>query len=147
MICCSKCEEEKPHSSEYFHKRGDKLHKVCKVCRNKKSIECQKISKDHINSRRRLYFQQNRESILEKRKEYHTLNKEKINKRVREYRKENREKFISLQKKYNDKSSLLMDKRYINNYLKVIGYDKELHKPIIEVKILTLKITRKIRSL
>lgn len=97
---CNHCKEVKniiEFSKKYKTKYGiQKYSSICKVCFNikdserRKNEECKKNKKMYDQS----YYDQNKEKILERKKEYHTENKNIICIKKQEYRRENKEKII-----------------------------------------------------
>ena len=70
-INCKVCGEELPHTSEYFHKNGDKLRTTCKKCRNKKA---KKYSKE--------YYEKNYDKKQEYNSEYYLKHSEKLKRKA-----------------------------------------------------------------
>lgn len=78
---CSKCQEFKPATPEYFHRDGgrkDGLSPRCKVCVNK-------------------YYQANKEIINERAQQWQKANPEKANEITRRYYRRNKEEVLNLQ--------------------------------------------------
>lgn len=88
MKICFKCKKLK--SLKEFHKSKDKKDGVvslCKICAIQKSKD---------------YYEENKDSINEKRKANYLENKEKINDRNKKWRKNNKEKVKESKKKYQE---------------------------------------------
>lgn len=74
MKICSKCKQEKPLTSEYWHKSKTKdgFQNQCKVCRNQYNSQKQKekwadgLGKQKIKESNKKYYEANRDKILER---------------------------------------------------------------------------------
>jgi 5-methylcytosine-specific restriction endonuclease McrA len=108
---CSKCGEEK--DIDEFNKRGN----VCKNC---------------IKIRDKIYYELNRDKILEQKREYSILNREHKAEYDKKYRVENHEKILENRKQYciNNKTSVNeSNKKYREeNKDKKSEYDKNYRK-------------------
>lgn len=85
---CAKCGQEKPATTEYWHKFKDckyGLHSQCKECKNKDNAK---------------WREGNKESIAEVKKQWYIKNKEKKNETDRLWRENNVEYCIEQSKKY-----------------------------------------------
>ena len=122
MKICTKCNTEKPATTEYFYKNHAHPHGLsywCKDCRKAIDKEYHDKNKDKRNKYSGEYHHNNKETISEKRKdynkEYYQKNKEQILartienyyknrdgrlERCKEYRKENKEKRSAYFRKY-----------------------------------------------
>jgi hypothetical protein len=125
---CTKCQEEKPATLEFFSKHSgqkDGLNYCCKLCGNKRGKKYRENNKEKIaeNNRRwneknrKEYSKQYRKDNLEKClkreaescerrreqgyfKKYHEDNKEKRNKQIREHYQKNKEAILAHKKEY-----------------------------------------------
>lgn len=86
---CTKCGEEKPATTEYFYRGGQRLRGDCKVCFSKRDKQ---------------YYQENRDAIIERNKQYKQANQNKITKQLEQYRQENRDINAKRQKQYYQKN-------------------------------------------
>lgn len=99
---CSKCGQEKPATTQYFHAATDKksgFRSHCKVCKN----EHYQTNKDRISEKQRQRWQQNRENLNAARREEYRNNpaeREKIMTRNRKYIQENPEKKRQFDRRY-----------------------------------------------
>jgi len=112
MKICTKCKEELPATTEYFHKsnktksgiRGD-----CKKC----AKEYNTHNKEKLNNYFKEYYQENKDKKLKQNKEYRDKNREEILKQRKQYRENNKE------------SKAITDKRYyIENKEQILSYHK-----------------------
>jgi hypothetical protein len=62
---CSKCGEEKPATTEFFHRHRNGLRAACKVCIK----QYQQANREAIAERRKQHYQANREALLEQQKQ------------------------------------------------------------------------------
>jgi hypothetical protein len=103
-------------------------------CKTKKCIDgfCKKHSTTNESIlQKQNYYEENKESILQKRKDYYDENKESILQKQRDYYKENRESIIEIQKKhYKENKESILEKHKIyrdSNKEKIKEYYEE-HK-------------------
>lgn len=83
---CTKCGETKALSEFGKHKGSkDGLRPSCKPCHRKANA---------------VYYESNRENVLESKREYYESNREKIREKKRKYREENRDKILDSNRKY-----------------------------------------------
>ena len=83
---CTKCGETLPATTEYFHKQKNGkygLKSKCKKC----IAEYHKNNRDKILEQKKQYYEDNKEKILEQRKQYRENNKDK----TRQYRENNKD--------------------------------------------------------
>ena len=124
--------------------------KICKTCHQELSItmfdkkkggknglntNCKNCVKDYFQQ----YYKNNKESILEDRKEYAEENKEKIKKYKEEYYQINKESLNEKQKKYNEENKEVIAERNRRYYIKNKDYFKtyrQENKEIIKIKYL-----------
>jgi hypothetical protein len=118
---CKKCGEEKAATSEFFHKQKRVkcgLFAVCKSCRkiyfqqNKEKIskrekQYREINKEKILERKKQYYEANKERSLEYREQYYEANKDKILKQQKQYREVNKEKMAEYNRQYQQKNKHL----------------------------------------
>ena len=98
---CTKCGENLPATTEYFHKKKSGkygLHAICKKC---------------IKEYNKTRFENNKDEILEKKRKYNSNNKEKIREYNKDYYKDNTDKKKELSKKYRENN-----KEYYREYNK-----------------------------
>src|ERR1035437_4227845 len=99
MKTCGKCKIEKPVGEFSKHKlHGDGLSSECKVC---------------VFEYNKVYYENNRDTILEQKKVYQDNNKEKISETQKVYHKNNRDTILARQKVY-----------YENNIDKAVEHNK-----------------------
>lgn len=104
MKVCFNCNEEKPESEFYKNKRSKGgLHNQCKDCVKAKVNSYYEENKEYINNKKRewndrnkdrikqwkdWYYQENRESILDNKKRYYQENKDKLRVYKRDWKRE-----------------------------------------------------------
>lgn len=89
MKQCSKCNQFFPATLDYFGKHytnKDKLRTACKICRR---VESKAYHDVHAEQRKQRY-QEHREEVNEKSKQYRQTHKDEIKKQRRQYRQDNR---------------------------------------------------------
>src|SRR5574343_627204 len=103
---CTKCEQEKPATTEYFFKKKDGrdgLNSICKICAaqycknnaekiKKRRALYNKENAEKMKAYRAQYYKDNAEKIINDKKHYYKDNLEKIKKHEAQYRKANLEK-------------------------------------------------------
>lgn len=118
MKKCSKCGEEKELTAEYWHRQKrskDGFKARCKECikedyqENREHILQQKKdyyqeNKIGILEKDKAYYQNNREKILERNNKYYQNNKKEILEQVKEYYQANKEKIAEYKKQYSQKN-------------------------------------------
>ena len=100
---CSKCQEEKPATSEFFYKEKKGkygLRARCKECVLQERKDYHKENKDKILARKKVYQQENAERIAEYQKQYRKDNKERMLQLNREWRENNQERYQEYMKEY-----------------------------------------------
>lgn len=78
---CSKCGEQKPASSEYFHKAMSVacgLFSACKVCRKEEDRLRYEANKESIRAKQRIYVENNKGKELMRQKIWAQANPEKV---------------------------------------------------------------------
>ena len=123
---CNKCKTVKPLVEfSKDNKSKDGYQSKCKSC-NKKYHEDNRLTilekkrnryqqnKDKILSSQKKYYQENKDKISDRNKKYRESNKEKIKERKRKYYQNNKEKITKRNKKWNE-----------DNREKVLQYSKE----------------------
>lgn len=103
---CSKCQEEKPATSEFFYKKKEGKFGVmarCIECTLQERKEYQKKNKKKISIRKKVYQKKNAESIAEYQKQYKQDNKEKLQEQAREWRENNKDSRKEYMKEYGKK--------------------------------------------
>lgn len=101
MKLCSSCKETKPATTEYFSKaksNKDGFSYRCKTCRRQKEYW---DNPEEAKTKRKLYYEENKEKVLESTKRYKQENLEWYQNYNKSYYKENEEKM-----KENSKKSL-----------------------------------------
>jgi len=130
MKKCSKCGELKP-LSEFYTDNRSKYNKTCwcKIC---------------TNTSVKIYKNNNKNKIKEKRKTYQEKNKVKISVYKKTYRRENREKIHAQQKKYDKKYSEKLNDCYIKGLLTVRNNlkVKDIPLELIELKRKQIELIR-----
>ena len=118
---CSRCGEEKPLTSEYFHKykpSKDGLRAACKECRKLETKE---------------YYENNKEQVLEKNKKWVESNKERVKKNKRDWAKK---KYWENPEKQREKNNLY---RRNNPHLNTKWTNKQMKKRLKEDPIFKMK--------
>lgn len=88
---CTKCEQIKPMTNEYFNKSSDRkdgLQAYCKVCKS----DLYQDKREHYNQLSYLWTKRNREKRLDIQARYRNRNREELRKKGRAYSKANRQK-------------------------------------------------------
>jgi hypothetical protein len=119
---CSKCGEEKPNTSEFFHKRKetkDGLRKDCKICAGKRvkkhreenrdkclqySRDYYKENKDKVLAGQKTYYKKNKKAVLATNKRWADKNKQKVRDYQKQWAKENQDRVKSSRKKSYEKN-------------------------------------------
>ena len=99
---CTKCGEEKPETTEYFHRaknRRDGLYTICKECKEKAVRKWQAENYEKVKERNRRYYAKNPEKVKEMVKRYKAENPEKVRKAVKRWCAENPEKVREAKKR------------------------------------------------
>ena len=150
---CTKCLEEKPLTSEFFHRKkyySDGFQSICKVCRNAYVKKWRNDNKEQIKiidkKRNKIRYIKNKEEIIKKTTEYQKKNKEKI----KITRKTHREKNPKQYKKYSDNQKSNRKKYrdelydcYVKTQLIKKGFKNEdITDDLIETHKLIIKIKR-----
>lgn len=103
MKICLKCNIEKDLSE--YSKNGKYYRGECKLCRTSKEKQKYHENPEYYRTKKNIEYNQNKEIIIERNKEYRKNNSEKVNSQKREYTEKNKEA-ISLKyksKEYKDK--------------------------------------------
>lgn len=72
---CSQCGIEYPATLEFFHKKGDKLHSKCKVCRKKDKREYLNNNKENNKKKIDFFISENAKKIFDKKAEEFNMNR------------------------------------------------------------------------
>lgn len=134
MKVCSKCNEEKPLTTEYFNRRKasrDGFYGQCTDCRVAYNRQHRKLNAEKVRQTRRNYYEENREEIINKSKEYYEKNRERIAIRRKRYYKENREWFLDNRRRYyeeNKEEHLKRMRRYVKENPHVFRKTKQKRK-------------------
>ena len=83
---CSKCGEEKPATTEFFHRNGQYIRRICKVCKKKYNNQHYQANREAIIERSKQHYQANREVKAEYNKQYRQANREAVAERKRQYK-------------------------------------------------------------
>ena len=113
---CTKCGEVKGVGEFYKYAASkDRLRSICKKCDStrmkkyrlenrdvllEKKREYYLVNKDTLSEKHRGYYLKNRDTILERWREYHLKNRDTILEKKREYRLENRDVLLERNRKY-----------------------------------------------
>lgn len=97
---CSKCKTEKNIDEFYFRKNQNKYNTICKKCCNERAMNRYNRKKDEISKERKLYYQQNKQKLLNYSIKKYYDNKEEKKQKSREYYYKNKEKRKEYSKKY-----------------------------------------------
>ena len=108
---CTKCGEEKPATLEYFHRKGEALHAVCKVCRTQSDKAYREANKEAIAERKKAYREANKEAIIEYKKAYYKANREAIAEKERAHYLANREAILETNKAYREANKEVIAER------------------------------------
>ena len=104
---CTKCEEEKLATNEYFaRKKNGKygLNGYCKECQKKINKQYYKENKEKILINDKKYKEANKERYLKYQAEWRKENQARIKKTSKDYYKENRETILQKNKEYDKKN-------------------------------------------
>lgn len=127
---CSKCEEEKPLTNEYFreNKESNTFRGACRSCDKEYSRRYRKENKEKVRACNRRHREENIEHYRERSKKYYLENKDRISEYRQEYSKRYREENKERLQKYRD------DKReYYKEYNKeYYKNNKEYHRNYVE---------------
>lgn len=93
---CNKCNHFFPATLEFFHKSKGGLHACCKTCRNR---SLKSYNDAHVEDRKRRY-QEHKEEINAKQREYREAHKEKVSERKRQNYQEHREEIRTQHTQY-----------------------------------------------
>ncbi len=116
MKKCSKCglKKEKGEFCNSIH-RKDGLMSCCRICESERKKIYRENNRDKIKNKKDRFYQENKENILKKQKEYFLENEDRIKQRkkeyylknldyiknkVREYKNENKEKYLEYSRNY-----------------------------------------------
>ena len=101
---CSKCKIE--HTIDNFHLRtpGGKYRSHCNFCLREYRNNRYKTNTEEVKIKGKLYRDNNKDIISQRRKELYSINKDKILERQKKYREQNPEKIKETQKKYKEKN-------------------------------------------
>ena len=98
---CTKCGEEKPATTEYFHRhQHSTLHTRCKICRNKHAQKYRKENHEKLLAGKKKWRENNPEKSRASSKKWYEENREKSLARVIKWRAANPERWHASQKKY-----------------------------------------------
>jgi len=119
---CSRCGEDFPPTSEYFHRQKDGkngLRADCKKCVKKSSHEYYELNKESITKYNREYDRVNQKKTTERQKTYHILHNEHRIDYGKIYREKNRKLLAENKRKSyraNHEAMLAMSKRYKDSH-------------------------------
>src|SRR6266702_1277456 len=85
--CTGPCQRMLPATTDFFHKNRNKLHALCKECRN---ISLKAYNDAHVEDRKKRY-QEHREEVRMKQGYYRETHREKVNEQKRQHYKTHRE--------------------------------------------------------
>lgn len=100
---CNKCKKEKPLTPEFWHRHkynSDGFKGICKECRNKSQQIYYQENKDRIIEYQHKHYEENRERRIAHQKEYYYNNKENGRANSLAYYHRNKEKYAKLKKRY-----------------------------------------------
>jgi len=132
---CVNCKEEKSiseFSKKYKTKNGiQKYQTICKKCVNEKDAERRSTDEYKKNKIKydSVYYNDNQEKILERKKEYHIENREKILQDKKEYRINNKEK---IQEYFNNNKHKVREaqQRYRKKYPHIVAWRRLLYRTL-----------------
>jgi hypothetical protein len=123
---CKYCDTTK--SIEGFPKTGAK----CKACRSEWAKQYYEDNKDYILQRNREYDKDHAEEISEYKKQYREENKEHISEREKQYRQEHKEERTAYEKQYREEHKEEMaeyqHQYYEENKEEILAYGREHYK-------------------
>ena len=112
---CPTCKQEK--STDEFHKnkaRYDGIASQCKICKNKETLQRERLNFEHKKERSQRYYIENKDILSERKKKYYLENKDKIDNRNKDWAKKNKKRITSyLEKHYQENK----ERYYINSKL------------------------------
>lgn len=91
---CTKCGEEYPATTEYFHRdagRKDGLHAYCKACSCEQARRWHANHREEHRERSRRYYEVNKESMKERARRWREANSERVRENNRRWREANPE--------------------------------------------------------
>lgn len=132
---CVNCKEEKPiseYSKKYKTKSGiQKYQIICKKCVNEKDTE--RRSTDEYKEKKSrydsVYYNENQEKILKRKKNYHVENREQILQDKKDYRLTNRGK---IQEYFNNNKHKVREaqQRYRKKYPHIVAWRRLLYRTL-----------------
>lgn len=123
---CTRCEESKPATAEYFYRRNkarDGLHPWCKECAKTRQRQHYQKNTLRIRARSKRWREENSERVQVQRKQYYQENAPKIRAQTKQYRQENPDKVRAGMKRWLQKNPMQRLRRRVS---KAIG--KALHR-------------------
>jgi len=105
MKVCCRCGQEKPSTTEFFHKykkSKDGLYFACKECRKDETREYREHNKEKIKEVQKKYYEENRQSLLQKNAQWREANKERVSQLSKKYYTENKDSLLDYQRKYRE---------------------------------------------
>src|SRR5947209_1271383 len=93
---CNRCQQSFPATLEFFHKSKGGLHACCKKCRNR---SLKPYNDAHVEDRK-IRYQEHREEVSAKQKEYREANKVEISKQKRQSYQEHRKEIRAQHTQY-----------------------------------------------
>ena len=147
MKTCTKCKEEYPATTEYYHlgKNGEYgLRSWCKLCTRKKSQSYYQENKDDYAKRGRLRRELAKPEMLKRRKEKRDSSNEKRGERRRAYYNANRDKNLAARKVYREKNKgeiAVYSQEYREKNKKKVLMHKRLYASRRRARVRTLPAT------
>jgi hypothetical protein len=113
MKICSKCKEEKDEN-EFDKNRSSKdgYGNQCKQCMKETKKQYYEENKEILNKKHKEYCNRNKEEMKEKKKQYYIDNKERINEREKKCNELNKEKIIERKKQYYEENKEILNKKH-----------------------------------
>jgi 5-methylcytosine-specific restriction endonuclease McrA len=104
-ITCTKCNETKPATLEFYYSRKDKrngLSAICRVCKDKRDRAYHAANRTERNQASRAYRASHQKELLEYNRAWHRANKEYSNERNRKWRSANPERKAEMARLWRD---------------------------------------------
>jgi len=105
MKVCTKCEESKPATKEYFKARKsckNGIEGICKICVKKRDKQYNLDNKEKIRAVKMVYLEENKDKIANYHKNYRLVNGERLKESKGIYIEENKEQVLARLKRYRD---------------------------------------------
>lgn len=104
---CSKCDEEKPATAEYFQPRTDSkdgLRGSCRICEHTRRADRYAANREQSIADARRWAIDNAERVAENQRRWSRANRKQINEKNRQWRKDHPEQAAAYSKRWQDKN-------------------------------------------